>query len=214
MSDGGVTIDGYTQSGSSANTQNFPAALDTALKIVLDGSNATPSLFLPEILRDAGCEVIEQNTELDGNFPLGTPDPTEHEVLATEVWGATDAQNTWHVQIGGKQVTDYAVYWDPATGLHGRDNSTLAVVYKDNDNNVYFHRLLVLPPKSTEHGYQKQCERIVQECQSLQISRVIVEGTAGAVQGPQRRDRWRCGDRDHRCLRYPGSEERRHHLCR
>jgi phosphomannomutase len=38
-------------------------------------------MFYPEIFRDAGCEVVEQNTELDGNFPHGTPDPTEVEVL-------------------------------------------------------------------------------------------------------------------------------------
>ncbi len=50
-------------------------------KIVVDCSNTTSGMFYPEIFRDAGCEVIEQNTELDGNFPSGTPDPTEVEVL-------------------------------------------------------------------------------------------------------------------------------------
>jgi phosphomannomutase/phosphoglucomutase len=50
-------------------------------KVVLDGGNCTPGVFLPEILREAGCEVIEQNTKLDSNFPLGTPDPTEKEYL-------------------------------------------------------------------------------------------------------------------------------------
>lgn len=50
-------------------------------KIVVDGGNCTSGKFLPTILRDAGCEVIEQNTELDGNYPLGTPDPTEKEYL-------------------------------------------------------------------------------------------------------------------------------------
>lgn len=50
-------------------------------KIVLDGGNATPGKFLPQLLREAGCEVITQNIELDGNFPLGTPDPTEADYL-------------------------------------------------------------------------------------------------------------------------------------
>lgn len=54
---------------------------DAGFKIVLDGANATPSKFLPEILREAGCEVIEQNTELDGTFPSGTPDPTESHIM-------------------------------------------------------------------------------------------------------------------------------------
>jgi len=50
-------------------------------KIVIDGGNCTPGKFLPELLREAGCEVVEQNTELKGDFPLGTPDPTEADYL-------------------------------------------------------------------------------------------------------------------------------------
>jgi phosphomannomutase/phosphoglucomutase len=49
-------------------------------KVVVDASNATAGMFMPQILRDAGCAVIEQNTKLDGSFPLGTPDPTERAV--------------------------------------------------------------------------------------------------------------------------------------
>lgn len=50
-------------------------------KVVVDGCNTGAGVFLPKILRSAGCEVIEQNTKPDGNFPLGTPDPTEREVV-------------------------------------------------------------------------------------------------------------------------------------
>ncbi|MBI5620256.1 phosphomannomutase/phosphoglucomutase [Candidatus Gottesmanbacteria bacterium] len=50
-------------------------------KLVVDSCAATTGIFLPEILRRVGCEVIEQNTKPDGNFPVGTPDPTEREVL-------------------------------------------------------------------------------------------------------------------------------------
>lgn len=46
-------------------------------KIVIDASNSTPGKFYPDLLRQAGCEIIEQNCELDGSFPNGTPDPTE-----------------------------------------------------------------------------------------------------------------------------------------
>jgi phosphomannomutase/phosphoglucomutase len=49
-------------------------------KVVVDPSCSTPGKFVPELLRKAGCEVIEQNCELDGNFPCGTPDPTEKKV--------------------------------------------------------------------------------------------------------------------------------------
>lgn len=49
-------------------------------KVVVDPSNSTPGKFMPELLERVGCEVIQQNCELDGNFPSGTPDPTAEEV--------------------------------------------------------------------------------------------------------------------------------------
>ncbi|MEK7533326.1 MAG: phosphomannomutase/phosphoglucomutase [Patescibacteria group bacterium] len=49
-------------------------------KVVVDSCAATTGIYLPDILRTFGCEVIEQNTTPDGNFPVGTPDPTEHDV--------------------------------------------------------------------------------------------------------------------------------------
>jgi len=50
-------------------------------KLVVDSCNGSTGPILPNILKKAGCEVIEQNTNPDGNFPLGTPDPTEKVVL-------------------------------------------------------------------------------------------------------------------------------------
>jgi len=52
------------------------------MKIVVDASAGNAGPIIPEILRRAGCEVIEQNTHPDGNFPVGTPDPTEKDVQA------------------------------------------------------------------------------------------------------------------------------------
>jgi phosphomannomutase/phosphoglucomutase len=46
-------------------------------KVVVDASNATAGVIAPEFLRQAGCEVIENNCQIDSSFPLGTPDPTE-----------------------------------------------------------------------------------------------------------------------------------------
>jgi phosphomannomutase/phosphoglucomutase len=50
-------------------------------KVVVDTLNATAGMFMPEILKRSGCEVVAKNTKLDGSFPLGTPDPTEREVV-------------------------------------------------------------------------------------------------------------------------------------
>src|SRR3989344_3508299 len=49
-------------------------------KVVVDTIYGTAGMFLPSILKEAGCEVVEQHTELDGTFPLGTADPTDREV--------------------------------------------------------------------------------------------------------------------------------------
>lgn len=61
-------------------------------KIVVDACNTTSGIFYPEILRAAGCEIIEQNTKPDGNFPLGVPDPTEVEVLERLAVGVKKAK--------------------------------------------------------------------------------------------------------------------------
>ncbi|MEK7550418.1 MAG: phosphomannomutase/phosphoglucomutase [Patescibacteria group bacterium] len=57
------------------------APTEVKYKVVIDTLNATAGQFMPEVLRRAGCVVIEKNTKPDGNFPLGTPDPTEKDVL-------------------------------------------------------------------------------------------------------------------------------------
>ena len=54
--------------------------LISKFKVVIDSCAATTGLFLPKILRSAGCHVIEQNTTPDPTFPLGVADPTEKEV--------------------------------------------------------------------------------------------------------------------------------------
>jgi phosphomannomutase / phosphoglucomutase len=50
--------------------------LKKKFKVVVDCGQGTTGLFNPEIFRRAGCEVIGQNLEPDGHFPVGTPDPT------------------------------------------------------------------------------------------------------------------------------------------
>lgn len=61
-------------------------------KVVIDACNTTSGLFYPAIFKAAGCEVVEQNTKPDGNFPLGVPDPTEVEVLERLAKGVKAAQ--------------------------------------------------------------------------------------------------------------------------
>ncbi len=51
------------------------------LKIVVDPSNTTAGATIPELLRKAGCEVVEYNTKIDPSFPLGVADPTETHIM-------------------------------------------------------------------------------------------------------------------------------------
>ena len=55
--------------------------VDKKLKIVVDPSNTTAGKIIPELLRRAGCEVIEYNCKVDSSFPLGVADPTEIHIM-------------------------------------------------------------------------------------------------------------------------------------
>jgi phosphomannomutase/phosphoglucomutase len=54
--------------------------LTRKFKVVIDPSCSTAGVIAPEFLRQAGCEVIESNCQLDPTFPLGTPNPIEKAV--------------------------------------------------------------------------------------------------------------------------------------
>ena len=55
--------------------------LGKKLKVVVDPGCTTAGAWAPDLLRQAGCEVIEYNTKVDPSFPLGVADPTETSVL-------------------------------------------------------------------------------------------------------------------------------------
>jgi len=62
--------------------------LGKKMKVVVDCGNGTASEIAPDILRDAGCEVIEQFCELDYNFPNHEPNPSlaeAQEILSNRV---------------------------------------------------------------------------------------------------------------------------------
>jgi len=55
--------------------------LNKKFKIVLDSRHGVAGLFVPEVLKQAGCEVIGKNLNPDGSFPAGTPDPTSEQIM-------------------------------------------------------------------------------------------------------------------------------------
>lgn len=50
-------------------------------KIVVDFRHGTPGMFVPELLKRAGCEVVCFRKNVDGSFPEGTPDPTDERFM-------------------------------------------------------------------------------------------------------------------------------------
>ncbi len=50
-------------------------------RVVMDTHCGTTGVFNPEILRSVGCDVVEVNTNVDGSFPMGTPDPTDAKMM-------------------------------------------------------------------------------------------------------------------------------------
>ena len=55
--------------------------LSKRFKVVVDPGCTTAGDIAPELLKKAGCEVIEYNTTVDPTFPLGVADPTETQVV-------------------------------------------------------------------------------------------------------------------------------------
>lgn len=50
-------------------------------RILVNTGNGTAGLFTPELLRRAGCEVVEHLTALDPTFPHYTPNPAQVEMM-------------------------------------------------------------------------------------------------------------------------------------
>jgi phosphomannomutase/phosphoglucomutase len=55
--------------------------IDRPLKVMIDASNTSSGEIIPELARQAGCEVAEFNTEIKPDFPLGVADPTEEYIM-------------------------------------------------------------------------------------------------------------------------------------
>ena len=62
--------------------------LKKKIKVVVDCGNGTAGEIVPQVLREAGCEVVEKFCDIDFNFPNHEPNPTlveSQEILAKTV---------------------------------------------------------------------------------------------------------------------------------
>jgi phosphomannomutase/phosphoglucomutase len=55
--------------------------MEGTLKVVVDPGSTTAGDIAPGLLKQAGFEVVEHNTNVDPTFPLGVADPTETSVM-------------------------------------------------------------------------------------------------------------------------------------
>ena len=63
--------------------------LKKKFKVVVDFRHGTPGMYVPELLKRAGCEVISRRDNVDGSFPDGTPDPLRKKLISVWVLTAT-----------------------------------------------------------------------------------------------------------------------------
>jgi phosphomannomutase/phosphoglucomutase len=80
-----ITKNFATGSGQIKSLDAFPAYVAAItqkikfkkpLKVVIDGGDAAPSVFIPKILQELGCDVIPIHCKIDKTFPRGVPNPT------------------------------------------------------------------------------------------------------------------------------------------
>ncbi len=57
------------------------ATLQKPLRVVLNTGNGTAGIFAPALLRQFGCEIIEQNTTPDPTYPHYVPNPANVEMM-------------------------------------------------------------------------------------------------------------------------------------
>ncbi len=96
--------------------------LKRKFKVVVDCGCGTTGLYVPEILKRAGCEVIGKNLAVDGSFPVGTPDPTAKEVMERVA------------EVVLKEKADFGCAFDG-------DGDRIGVV--DNKGNILWNDVLV-----------------------------------------------------------------------
>jgi phosphomannomutase/phosphoglucomutase len=124
--------------------------LKKKFKIVVDGFRGVTGLFNPEIFRRAGCEVLEFNSEPDGKFPVGTPDPTSEEMMEKV------RENVI------KEKADFGVSFDGDGDRVGVVDDKGNILWNDVLVAIYAKEILERFPKS-KIIYNTLCSQVVRE---------------------------------------------------
>lgn len=119
-------------------------------KVIVDSHHGTTSIYNPDLIRKAGCEVIERFTSVDGSFPAGTPDPTDAKLM----------QNLADVVL--KEKADVGFAFDADGDRIGLVDEKGHVLWNDVAVAIFAHEILERFPKS-KIVYNTLCSQVVKK---------------------------------------------------
>ncbi len=122
--------------------------LSKQYKVVVDYRHGTPGKYMPEILKRAGCEVININQDVDGSFPDGTPDPTDKHFM-TEL-----------AEVVLKEKADFGLAFDGDGDRIGTVDETGNILWNDVLVAIFAKEILERFPGS-KIIYNTLCSQIV-----------------------------------------------------
>ncbi|MBU0722534.1 phosphomannomutase/phosphoglucomutase [Patescibacteria group bacterium] len=124
--------------------------LNKKFKVVVDFRHGTPAMYVPELLRRAGCEVISKRDNIDGSFPAGTPDPTDEDFIKELA------------QVVIKEKADFGLGFDGDGDRIGAVDETGRILWNDVLVAIFAKEILERFPGS-KIIYNTLCSRVVPE---------------------------------------------------
>lgn len=124
--------------------------LKKKFKVVVDPRHGTTALYVPELLKRAGCEVIVRHGNVDGRFPAGTPDPTAEDFIKELA------------QVVINEKADFGIGFDGDGDRIGLVDETGRILWNDVLVAIFAQEILERFPGS-KIIYNTLCSQVVRE---------------------------------------------------
>ena len=108
-------------------------------------------------------------------FNLTLINTFEDELKVQDDW--TDALHdvSYTYSVADRHFKDIVAYWDPASGLRGRDDSVLTIIGVTYEGEYYLLWAQALSPVEHGQSFEVQCEEVIAACKSHGLDKVSVE---------------------------------------
>lgn len=126
-------------------------------KVVLDAGCGTTGKYVPEILKKVGLEVIGRNLKVDGNFPMGTPDPSAERMMKRVR------------EVVSKEKADIGLAFDGDGDRIGTVDSDGSILWNDVLVAIFAEEILERFP----------CSKIIYNTLCSQITREVIKKNGG-----------------------------------